>query len=353
MKPAFPTGVSLRNDRFGSKEEVDLAPIQDGLEPAKFAGATVQEVHVDFLLEEEFNVDPNFLRKFIEAAGKDSSASLQLERVEHSVSDQCGEADLIVVYRRLEGARERVAILIEDKIRASFQPRQALRYRERGDFGKGPDWDQYWTCLVAPAVYIKPDHGFDVAITLEQIKEWLPVCEPKRREFKVRVIDQAIKKATETGVQKVDLVITDFRRNYFELFEEFFRGRRRDVDMRSPAPTWRGDTWFEVRSRLLPKGAYINHKAPSGLVDLTFPKTNAALLSSLDSLLEQGMRVEQTGNSSAVRIEVTAIKRFDDFARERSKVAEALSSVERLLQFYIRERIQLDPALKSARTAIV
>jgi hypothetical protein len=314
----------------------------------------VQEVHIDFLLEEEFSVDLNFLQRFIEAAGQHGTP-LQVQRVEHSVSDNHGEADLIVIYKEVEGTGDQVAILIEDKIRAGFQPRQPDRYRERGESGKGIRWNRYWTCLVAPKSYAnsKSDHGFDAVVTLESIKEWLAISEPKRREFKVRVIDQAIEKKRRTGVQVVDPVMTAFRERYYACFEEFFAGQREDVQMREPGPTYSGDSWFEIRSRVLPRGAYINHKSLSGVVDLTFPVTDAALLKPIEPWLEAGMRIEQTAKSAAIRLVVHKIDHFSDFDQERAKVAEALSGVRRLLHFYTRERDRLEPALRSAKAVAV
>jgi hypothetical protein len=242
------------------------------VQPDKCPGPTVQEVHIDFLLEEEFSVDLNFLQRFIEAAGQ-HGAPLQVQRVEHSVSDNHGEADLIVVYQEVEGSGDRVAILIEDKIRAGFQPRQPDRYHERGESGKGIRWNRYWTCLIAPKSYARSnsDHGFDAVVTLEQITEWIAATEPKRREFKVRAIDQAIKKAEGSGVQVVDQEMTAFRKSHYAFFEEFFADQREDVQMRLPADTWWGDAWFEIRSRLLPSGAYINHKSQAGFVGSRFP----------------------------------------------------------------------------------
>jgi hypothetical protein len=327
---------------------------KDTLQPDKCSGPTVQEVHVDFLLEEEFSVDLNFLRRFIEAAGQHGTP-LQIQSVGRSVCDQWGEADLVVVYKEIEGNGDRVALLIEDKIRAGFQPLQPDRYRERGDSGRGARWDRYWTCLVAPKSYVDSNrhHGFDAAVTLEQIKECLAVSEPKRREFKVRVIAQAIEKKDRTGVQVVDKVMTAFRTSYFSVFEKCFADQRKDVRMRPPGDTWSGDSWFEIRSTLLPPGAYINHKSTAGFVDLTFPNTNAALLKPIELCLEPGMRIEKTGKSAAIRLVVRKIDQFKDFDQERAKVDEALSDVRRLLFFYTRERDRLEPALKSARTVAV
>ncbi len=313
----------------------------------KVFAPTVRELHVDFLLEEEFCANPDFLRKFIEAADR-NELPVEIERVEHSVSDQYGEADLIVVYKRLTSG-EKVAILIEDKIRAIFQPDQAERYCRRGDSGNGHEWKEYWTCLVAPEIYIKPGHGFHVALKLEQIKEWLAIDQPKRHQFKAAVIDRAIKKAAETGVQVVDQVITDFRTSYFAFFNEFFKDMHGDVRMRAPAPTWKGDTWFEVRSGLLPKGAYVNHKSERGFVDLTFPDTDADALKDLTQYLESGMKIEQTYNSVAIRLEVPRIDKFDDFERERGKVDQALTTVKQFLAFYDRKGTRIEPILSRAR----
>jgi hypothetical protein len=71
-------------------------------------GAQVRELHIDFLLEEEFYSNPQFLRGFLDAtepkdacshpdAARLPDASALIESVRRSVSDAFGEADLIVV----------------------------------------------------------------------------------------------------------------------------------------------------------------------------------------------------------------------------------------------------------------
>src|SRR5437870_2266810 len=132
---------------------------------------TVSERHVDFLLEEEFCVNPEFLRKFVAAADQNLAPPLQIVDVHPSLSDQHGEADLVVRYKA-EGNKT-IALLIEDKIRAVFQPKQALRYQDRGKAGIPNEWDEYRTCLVGPESYVKGVQGFDAVLYLQVLKEWI------------------------------------------------------------------------------------------------------------------------------------------------------------------------------------
>jgi hypothetical protein len=314
----------------------------------------VRELHIDFLLEEEFNVSPSFLEHFIRAAGK-GQGSFTRQSVKRSVEDQFGEADLVVLYGRSQEAASSTAILIEDKIGAGLQPEQAERYRRRGEYGKGHEWWQdYWTCLVAPKTYITEEaaDGFDATITLEEIKGWMAVSEPARHSFKARVIHDAILKSARLGPQEVDQQVTDFRARYFGFLQKFFSGlgKGEDVYMRPPTPSWKGETWFRIKSPLLRQGAYIHHKAPNGFVDLTFPYTDADRLRAAEALLEQDMTLAQTGKSAAIRLQVSTITEFADFELERNSVEEAFESVKRLLTFYLREHARLEPILTSAAT---
>lgn len=346
---------------------------RDEIELERLGGPNVQEVHVDFLLEEEFRVGPNFLRSFIEAAAESftktaensglksrlefieaavkNGTQFQVESVRRSVSDQHGEADLIVVYNHLNAPPRRVAILIEDKIGAIFQPLQPERYRERGIFGENAlGWNNHWTCLVAPKKYIDRGHRFDAAVELEQVKEWFISGDSIRSRFKAEVITQAITKAEVTGVKVVDEVMTNYRFAHYALFRQFFKDELEDVGLRPPGPTWKGDSWFDFRSRLLPRGTYINHKSGEGSVDLTFPNTRASSLKDIAPILETGMSIEQTHKSAAIRLTVAKIKHFECFDHERTNVTQAFSAVRRLLRFYVRESAHLQAIVERART---
>ena len=291
---------------------------------------------------------------FIDAA-RQPGARLQMVSVKHSVSDVHGEADLIVLFQ-LDGTNDNVAVLIEDKISAPFQDSQAPRYRLRGELGeKTSKWKHYWTCLVAPEQYIRRGHGFDAAVKLEQIKQWFTSNDPARAGFKAGVIDKAIKKASITGAKVVDPIMTAFRASHYDAFGEFFKDQLPAPEMRLLQDVYEGETWFRFNCKsLLPKGAYIHHKAPWGFVDLAFPNTDAKRLDNdqnLKSVLEPEMTIEKTGKSAAIRLRVSKIDDFSCFDDQKASVEEAFSAVRRLLSFCARERSRLEPALLAARTA--
>jgi hypothetical protein len=184
-------------------------------------------------------------------------------------------------------------------------------------------------------------------VSLESVVDLSARADERRREFKVRVLQEAIRKCETNGVQVVDPVMTAFRKKYFAYLQDFFRDEWRDgiINTRLPAPTYSGDTWFEVRSTQLPRGAYVNHKSTMGVVDLTFPNTNVAVLEGLNPCLEAGMTPVQTSKSAAIRIRVSPIGNFNDFDEERAKVEGGLTAVRRLLDFYAREGARFQAVL--------
>jgi hypothetical protein len=124
----------------------------------------VQEHHIDFILEEEFACNPAFLPWFLSnvtfqtssdcpnfnhSAGDEGSHAWDCSAARSIVTGH-GETDVLIIYRRSHSS-VKTAILIENKIRAGFQPSQSERYRRRGEEGKCEGhWDNYWTCLIAP-----------------------------------------------------------------------------------------------------------------------------------------------------------------------------------------------------------
>jgi hypothetical protein len=250
---------------------LDNLPI-DAIRPSR----SIQEFRIDFFLEEEFTVDLAFTQAFVAACGVSLSIK-HVERVVHSVSDKHGEADLIVLIAadQPDGRTVTMALLIEDKISAGFQPNQPHRYRQRGEEGLSLGlWDFFVTALVAPLSYLSSSHGFDAAVSLEQIAEWICPADAVRRAFKVAKIEEAIRKKTSTGVQIVDRVVTEFRTAYYNKLGAFNSQHGIDFTMRQPMPTWHGDTWFTLKSPSFPRWVDIRHMAPNGNIEINFKNTD-------------------------------------------------------------------------------
>jgi hypothetical protein len=315
---------------------------------------SIQEFRIDFFLEEEFSVDPSFAKAFMDAC-KSNLTFTGVEHVVHSSTDKFGEADLIVIVtaKQPSGELVRLAILIEDKITAGFQPSQADRYRQRGVDGvTNGRWNCFKTVLVAPSAYITPEHGFNAAVSLEQIKEWICLGDAARRSFKIAKIDEAVSKKNATGVQIVDPDMTSFRAAYYNYLQAFNTRRGTDFTMRPPGPTYYGDVWFILKSAGLPNWSEIRHMPQTGSVEVSFKDTDFSKVAALGALLDKDMILMPTGKYKqhvTIRLPAPKISVFDDFVRDQTKVETALRDAERLWRLVQQKRLELDAILIPAR----
>jgi hypothetical protein len=113
--------------------------------------------------------------------------------------------------------------------------------------------------------------------------------------------------------------------------------------------------WITLRPRempTMPKYVYVSLKGGKGQVDLTFSETVAYRFDALiKSLLEDGMTVHQTGKAAAIRIETPAFTISEGIDAGLSKVRLAFQASTRLIQFYYRNRTELDQFSHEATAA--
>lgn len=249
----------------------------------------IEERHIDYILEEEFSVNPDFLKFFLEQArlaASDKSRIVECPQESDCIAVRSattgkGETDLLVKYGA-SGATLPTAILIEDKIRAGFQPDQPNRYRARGEEGKRQEWSEYWTCLVAHEKYPAKKNDFDAVVSLEALREYFAQKTDERSRFRVRVLEQTIRKYEATGVQIPDPGMTRFRALYAaECAKSLDRGR---WEYEEPRDAWWDDTWFFFRGTAWPKGVQIRHQARTGYIDVIVPTSDP---STLRAMVEQ------------------------------------------------------------------
>lgn len=306
----------------------------------------VEERHIDYILEEEFSVNPDFLPFFIRRAQLTKlSASTIADCVlghgcnaARSVTTSSGESDVLVTYR--SNMALPIAILIEDKIRAGFQPNQASRYRDRGESGKGTQWSDYWTCLVAHEKYVADTADFDAIVSLQDIHAYFAERSDPRSQFRARIIEQTIDKYESNSLRFKDEVVTRFRHQYAEAFEATLP---RECWWHQPArDAWWNDTWFECKALHWPKGVLVRHQARSGRVQLIFPLQDRALLNS--AILEHA---SWASHSAAPETEVVPVGKgklafqvhvspVQDFASADAPFEEYFAAIEYLALLYER-----------------
>lgn len=134
--------------------------------------ASVCERDIDLLVLEEFVSSSNFAEWFIGLIGLTGASGVSVTKVQRSATRFNGESDLEVTLNY----RGTYRLLIENKISANLQPRQAERYRARGaSYRKQGICQGIRTVLLAPEAYFgQPDDlkGFDAKVTYEAVLNW-------------------------------------------------------------------------------------------------------------------------------------------------------------------------------------
>jgi hypothetical protein len=264
----------------------------------------VEERHIDYILEEEFSIDPDFLTFFLgqarlSAIDKNRIVAFGAKcscRASRSTTTEDGESDLLVKYSEREGVLP-IAILIEDKIRAGFQPTQAERYRKRGEEGKGERWADYWTCLVAHSKYSAKPGDFDAVVTLDALHRYFADKDDDRSRFRARILEQTIRKYETTGIQTIDPNMTRFRAMYAAACDASLPSGRWWYE--PPRDAWWDANWFLFRGIGWPKGVKVVHMARSGRMQLVLPMRDEALLR---SVVEQRAAWHPNGSAPSINV---------------------------------------------------
>jgi hypothetical protein len=323
----------------------------------------VEERHIDYILEEEFSLNPDFLRFFLEQA---RLTAIDKGRIVGFVDESdCivvrtattgkGETALLVRYSAQNGGLP-IAILIEDKIRADFQPDQPERYRERGKEGKGKDWSDYWTCLVSHSKYFVDRGDFDAVVTLQTLKKYFAKNTDDRSRFRARILEQTIQKYEATGIQNIDPGMTRFRAMYAAECAKSLKPGQWEYDKARDA--WWDDNWFSFRGTAWPEGVEVVHQSRTGLMKLVLSIREKT---SLQGMVEQCAAWHPNGSApsiavvpfgetkSAFQISVPKITDFS-IAAQPPLFEEFFAALEFLASFYKRCSDLLPEALRISST---
>jgi hypothetical protein len=154
--------------------------------------ASVQERDIDLLLMEEFHVTDEFVSWY---CGRLGLGKVTPNGAWHSVSDKDGETDLFLC---VHAGGHKVGVLIENKIAAAEQEKQAERYHVRGmRMVADGKIDSYIVAICAPQAYLNglsPNSGYQYRVPYEEIAKWFEADKEKMRRaaWRYRIMNEAI-----------------------------------------------------------------------------------------------------------------------------------------------------------------
>jgi len=330
---AEPPGGTLRRSR--DKQELGCERNMTSAMP-EIRVAGVCERDVDLILLEEFVASSRFCVWFRSAIGFTGPPGSRLVRAERSATSSNGESDLEVTFESSEGVRER--LLIENKIAAGFQPRQAERYKERGEsYVRQELCHKFRTVLVAPERYFGADgskKGFDAILSYEAIRDRLLQSSGRRAGYKADMLSKAIEKATHGWQLVEDEPVTRFWRRYWELVCE----AAPDLELPEPSPKPSGSSFVYFKPQGLPPDVSLCHKVIHGHIDLQFAgmgKRIREMRTAYGSHLSQEMQIVNAEKSAAIRIKVSRLDMTDDLEVLESMIMEGIRTAQFLLEWYL------------------
>ena len=295
----------------------------------------VKERDIDLLFAEELVSTPEFAAWFGSKIGLDNRA--RLKRVERSViSATRGESDLVLTYD-VDGRD--TAVLVENKIDAVFQDRQAERYQERAKeaIASGTVAHAH-TVVIAPVAYTRAEEGFDAIVRYEEILSWFKDFSvgDARAMCKVELLNAALGRAEEGWTLVPDAASTAFWGAYYDLV----MSHAFELGMKKPGkkPATSGFVFFKPRG--LAKRVKLLHKVPFGNVDLQFDGQGHRLEEfqrRYHGRLDPEMAFELAGESLVNRISVPRIPLGTPFEEARPSILGALARARQLLAWYRRE----------------
>ena len=286
----------------------------------------VQERDIDLLILEQLHASPAFVAWWCE--------QLDLPGVEfagawHSVCNSDGETDVLLCVTARE---ERVGVLIENKVAASEQPEQALRYRQRGAQGIASGWfDRYVTCMCAPQTYLdRLGHfGYDGQISYERIAGWFAQQPDAHSAWRKCVMDEAVKQGRAGYVKVVSQAVTSFHRAYYE----HLCRTQPNIRMNPPGDRGGWGHWMILWLDGWPKHIRLNHKMKLGSVELGLDGFGQADIMACVGDLPPDILPITTGRYGSLAIRVPQLDYKAPLAPQLIGVDRAFAAMQRLLPY--------------------
>ncbi len=302
----------------------------------EIAVAGVCERDVDLLLLEEFVASRAFQNWFLTTVTEQGLHAKRLVHAARSATLSNGESDLELTFESQDGRGKR--LLIENKISAGLQPRQAERYRERGrSYVRRGDCQEFCTVLIAPSKYLGKGgdkKGFDVTLSYEAIRDHLKQSGDERAFYLDYMLSKAIEKATHGWQLVEDEPVTRFWRKYWELACQIAP----ELELPEPAPKPSGSSFVYFQPSGLPAHVILCHKVAYGNVDLQFAgmgKRLSELRQEFGSKLSSEMSILKASKSAVIRVKVPRIDMTEKLDDLEGRITEGIRVAQIVLEWFL------------------
>jgi hypothetical protein len=290
----------------------------------------VQERDIDLLLLEQMHASPAFVVWWCKQIHLEGA---QFDGAWHSISSAEGETDVLL---RVCIGSDRVGILIENKVGASEQHEQDIRYHRRGAQGIQDGWfDRYTTCMCAPKTYLDAlpaESRYIDRISYEQIAGWFADQADAHSAWRKRVMDEAVTHSRRGYMKVVSDAVTAFHRDYYAHL------CRTHPNIRMNPPGDRGGQgyWVILWMDGWPKNVRLNHKMKrgGGTVELGFTgHSQEDIVRAAGEDLPMDIIPITTGQYGSLAIRVAPLDFAAPLEPQISAVDEAFDAMERLVPY--------------------
>ncbi|WP_335917861.1 hypothetical protein [Shewanella chilikensis] len=293
---------------------------------------SVQERDIDLMLLEEFHTSTAFCN-WLASRVYEFPHAVEFVGAWHSViHNQYGESDLVLIFKANDGSHQ--AILIENKIDATPQQQQGLRYRYRGEHGiEQGHWVDFRTCLLAPQKYLASNNEpYDKTISYEEIMAYFVA---QGGWYRARLMAESISKQRRGYLPSISPEVTEFARCYLE----FAKIHHPELNPEPPKNRAAGHSWLHFYPLLPNKQIRIVHQLAGSLVKIMFlgaAEQLDMLTQAFGAFASTGLVIKRSGKSVVMELATPPIDPFKDkFEDVLPQVERAIAQAKKLRQMLI------------------
>lgn len=282
----------------------------------------IQERDVDLILLEELATDNLFCEWFVNELNLPKLKSVN--GVWRSITSfGLGETDILFSY---QSNNDKILVLLENKLDASFQDEQFERYIKRAEnYVNEKECDKAFVVLVAPEVYCDNQSFFEQVVSYESIANRLMFAGTKRNLFKSNLLKIASEKLRR-GYKPVNSIpVQKFWHSYWNYKESNYP----DLIMKKPDIVPQNSDWPMLYSEGL-ENIVFYHKLGQGNTDATFKNYPSEIEFKIKELLPDKFEYVKHGKSFSIRVHSNKIDRTIDFSSQEVLVNVGLEKLREI-----------------------